>query len=148
MPSTWIIVADSSRARIFSTETSSSPLVEIEALTHGEGRLHDRELTEDLPGKIKNVGGVGGHAFEQPTDPKKYEADIFAHRIIHYLEDAHNANRISRLLVIAEPSMLGLLRKDMPAQIKKLIAFELDKNITSLGADEIRKHLPDYLPSL
>jgi len=45
------------------------PLVEIEALAHTEGRLHDREITSDLPGKIKGEGSVG-HAFEQPTIPK------------------------------------------------------------------------------
>jgi protein required for attachment to host cells len=148
MTSTWIVVADNSRARIFTAETSSSPLEEIEDMAHAEGRLHDREITEDLPGKIKNAGGIGGHAFEQPTDPKKHEASNFAHRIVHYLEDAHNANRFSRLLVIAEPTMLGLLRKEMPEQIKRQITFELDKSITSLNAVDIRKHLPDYFPGL
>lgn len=148
MKSTWIIVADNCRARIFSTETSSSPLEEIEDMTHPEGRMHDREITQDLPGKIKNVGGIGGHAFEQPTDPKKHEAANFAHRIAHYLTEAHNANRFSRLLIIAEPSLLGMLRNEMPEQVKRQISFELDKNITSLSAADIREHLPVYLPGL
>ncbi|MGR8997605.1 MAG: host attachment protein [Gammaproteobacteria bacterium] len=147
MKSTWILVADNTRARIFTAETPSSPLEEIEALAHTESRLHDREITSDLPGKIKNVGGIGGHAFEQPTDPKKHEADNFAHRITHYLEEAHNANKFEQLLIIAEPSFLGLLRNHLPEQIKKLVCFELDKNITTHSADDIRKHLPTYLPS-
>lgn len=146
MTSIWIVVADNSRARIFTTENSSTPLQEIEDMTHTEGRMHDREITQDLPGKIKNPGGVSGHAFEQPTDPKKYEAGQFAHRIVHYLQEAHNANRMSRLLIIAEPSMLGLLRKTMPEQVKKLITFELDKNITSFDITDIRSHLPNILP--
>ncbi len=147
MKLTWILVADNTRARIFTAETPSSPLAEIEALSHTEGRLHDREITSDLPGKIKNVGGIiGGHAFEQPTDPKKHEADNFAHYITHYLEEAHNANKFEQLLVIAEPSFLGLLRNQLPEQIKKLVCFELDKNITTHSADDIRKHLPKFLP--
>ncbi len=75
-------------------------------LAHTEGRLHDREITSDFPGKIKGEGSVG-HAFEQPTDPKKHEADNFAHRIAQYLEEAHNANKFEQLLIIAEPSFLG-----------------------------------------
>ena len=146
MKSTYILVADNVRARIFTAEAPSSPLEEIEALTHMEGRLHDREITSDLPGKIKGEGSVG-HAFEQPTDPKKHEADNFAHRIAQYLEEAHNTNKFEQLLIIAEPSFLGLLRIQLPEQIKKLVCFELDKNITSHSADDIRKHLPAYLPS-
>ena len=146
MKSTYILVADNVRARIFTAAAPASPLEEIEALAHAEGRLHDRDITSDLPGKIKGEGSVG-HAFEQPTDPKKHEADLFAHRIAHYLEDAHNANKFEQLLIIAEPSFLGLLRNCLPEQVKKSVCFELDKNITTQSADDIRKHLPTYLPS-
>ena len=146
MKSTYILVADNSRARIFTADAPASPLAEIEALAHTEGRLHDRDITTDLPGKIKGEGSVG-HAFEQPTDPKKHEADVFAHRLAHYLEDAHNANKFEQLLIIAEPSFLGLLRNCLPEQVKKSVCFELDKNITTQSADDIRKHLPTYLPS-
>lgn len=147
MKLTWILVADSTRARIFTADTPSSPLEEIEDLSHVEGRLHDREITSDLPGKIKSVGG-GGHAFEQPTDPKKHEADTFAHRVAQYLEDAHNANRFEQLLIVAAPTFLGLLRNQLSEPIKRLVRFELDKEITRLNAAEIRRHLPEYLPNL
>ncbi|MDO9424010.1 MAG: host attachment protein [Methylobacter sp.] len=147
MKLTWILVADSTRARIFTADTSASPLEEIEDFSHTEGRLHDRDITSDLPGKIKSVGG-GGHAFEQPTDPKKHEADNFAHIVAQYLEDAHNTNRFEQLLIVAPPSFLGLLRNHLPEQIKKLVRFELDKEITMLSVADIRQHLPQYLPNL
>ncbi len=146
MKPTIILVADSSRARIFTAESPSSSLEEIEALAHSEGRLHDREITSDLPGKVKGEGRMG-HAFEQATDPKKHEAENFAHCIAHYLEDAHNEGKLEQLLMIAEPSFLGLLRNQLPEQIKKLVCFELDKNITTHSVEDIRKHLPTYLPS-
>ena len=146
MKPTLILVADNSRARFFTAETPTSPLVEIEAMAHIEGRLHDREITSDLPGKIKGDGKMG-HAFEQATDPKKHEADNFAHRIARYLEETHNANRFQQLLMIADPSFLGLLRNQLSENIKKLICFELDKNITTHSVNDIRKHLPTHLPS-
>lgn len=147
MKSTWILVADNSRARVFTTETPSSPLEEIDDLSHSEGRLHDREITTDLPGKIKSAG-AGGHTFEQPTDPKKHEADVFAHSVANYLEDAHNANKFRQLLIVAEPSFLGLLRNQLSEQIKKSVSFELDKNLTKHGAEDIRQHLPEHLPNI
>jgi protein required for attachment to host cells len=147
MKLTWIVVADSTRARIFTTDTPSSSLEEIEDFSHSIGRLHDREITSGLPGKIKS-SGAGGHTFEQPTDPKKHEADVFAHRIARHLEDAHNENRFEQLLIVAGPAFLGLLRNQLPEQIKKLVRFELDKEITALSAADIRQHLPQYLPDL
>ncbi|MDI1230761.1 MAG: host attachment protein [Methylobacter sp.] len=147
MKLTWILVADSTRARIFTADTSASPLEEIEDFSHTESRLHDRDITSDLPGKIKSVGG-GGHAFEQPTDPKKHEADNFAHIIAQYLEDAHNTNRFEQLLLVASPSFLGLLRNHLSEQVRKLVRFELNKEITMLSVADIRQHLPQYLPNL
>ncbi|MFI3157880.1 MAG: host attachment protein [Methylococcaceae bacterium] len=147
MKLTWIVVANSTRARIFTADTPSSPLEEIEELSHAEGRLHDREITSDLPGKIKSSDG-GGHAFEQPTDPKKHETDTFAQRIAHYLEEARNANRFEQLLIVAAPTFLGLLRHHLSEQIKQQVRFELDKDITTLSPAAVRQHLPDYLPSL
>jgi protein required for attachment to host cells len=146
MKSTWILVADTTHARIFTATTPSSPLEEIEDLAHPAGRLHDREMTTDLPGKIKSADG-GGHAFEQATDPKKHEADAFALQVVQHLEAAHNANKFKQLLIIAEPSFLGLLRSHLPDQIKKLVSFELDKNIANQNAADIRQHLPHYLPN-
>ncbi len=147
MKLTWILVADNTHARIFTADAPSSALEEIESLVHTEGRLHDREMTTDLPGKIKSSDG-SGHAFEQPTDPKKHEADMFAHQVAHKLEEAFNTNKFEQLMIIAEPSFLGLLRHCLSEQVKKHVCFELDKNITTQSATDIRKHLPDYLPNL
>ena len=146
MKPTWILVADNTHARIFTAATPSSALEEIEDLTHTAGRLHDREMTTDLPGKIKSADG-SGHALEQPTDPKKHEADTFALQVVRHLEAAHNANKFKQLLIVAEPSFLGLLRNHLPDQVKKLVSFELDKNIANQNAADIRQHLPTYLPN-
>jgi protein required for attachment to host cells len=147
MKLTWVLVADTTRARIFTAETPSSPLEEIEDLSHTEGRLHDREITSDLSGGIKS-SGAGGHSFELPTDPKKHEIDNFAHYVAHYLKDAHNAHRFEQLIIVAGPTFLGMLRSNLPEQIKKTVRFELDKEITTLSAADIRQHLPQYLPDL
>ncbi|MGJ0516727.1 MAG: host attachment protein [Methylomicrobium sp.] len=147
MITNWVVVANHTRARFFQIATSSAPLEEIDTLVHPEGRLHDREITSDLPGKVKNPSGLGGGiAFEQQTDPKKHEAEVFALEIVHYLEHAYNANRFERLIVIADPSILGLIRQHMPTQLSKHVSLELDKNVAGMTAAEIRSHLPDYLP--
>lgn len=111
-------------------------------------KVHDREMTTDLPGKIRSESGNGGHAFEQATDPKDHEASNFAHFLAYFLENARVENKFEQLLIMAEPSFLGLLRQQLPEPLKKLVAFELVKNITQHSAVDIRAHLPKYLPTL
>lgn len=142
----WVLVANNTQARIFAAKTPSSPLEEIEGFAHNENRLHTREMTSDLPGRIKGEGGVGGHAFEQATDPKKYEASNFARYLAHILEVAQVSNKFSELLIVAEPTFLGLLREQLTEAVRSRVCFELDKNITSHSAEDIREHLPKYLP--
>jgi protein required for attachment to host cells len=148
MKSSWILVANNSSAHLLTAENAASSLEKIESFVHTENRLHDREITTDLPGKIRSEGGSSGHALEQPTDPKKHESDNFAHQIAHYLEDALNLNKFEQLLIVAEPSFLGLLRNHLTEPVKKRVCFELDKNIVMESPEEIRKHLPKYFPKL
>lgn len=147
MKLTWILVADSTRARIFTADTPSSPLEEIEDIAHTEGRLHDRQITSDLSGGIKS-SGAGGHSFELPTDPKKHEIDNFAHHIAQHLEDAHNTHRFEQLIIVAGPTFLGMLRNNLSEHLKPLVRLELDKELTAFSAADIRQHLPEYLPNI
>ena len=144
MKYTWILVADSSRARIFVADTPST-LQEIEDFAHTEGRLHEQELTSDLPGKDAGVAGAGGHAYQNQIAPKEQEAINFAKSIANHLDEEHNLNKFERLMIISDPSFLGELRKHLSDQIRKAVCYELDKNITAHSVDDIRKHLPKHL---
>lgn len=145
MKTTMIVVADSTRARIFTTDSASSPLNEIETMAHPEGRLHDRDITSDLPGKALGGTGAGGHAYQGETDPKQHELADFAKRVADYLDNACAANKFSTLLVVAAPTFLGELRAQLSSETTKTIALELDKNIARLKAEDIRRHLPEFL---
>lgn len=139
-----IVVADSSLVRIFTTDSASTPLQEIETIEHPEGRRHDRDMVSELPGKIQ--GGAGGsHAFEDRTEPKQQEIINFAKRTADYLDDARKANKLQKLLIVAAPDFLGELRKQLSEQINEHVVFELAKNLTKLKAEDIRAHLPKYL---
>lgn len=146
MEKTWILVADSSRARIFTAKTPTSPLNEIQTLTHPEGRLHARDLTTDLPGREAGNPDHSHHGLSIRTDPKKQEAIIFARHISQQLDEARKNHSFDQLIIIAEPAFLGLLREHMSSTTAKLITLELNKNLSKQNPDIIRQHLPDILP--
>jgi protein required for attachment to host cells len=139
-----IVVADSTRARIFTADSGNSPLNEIETLAHPVSRIHDRDITSDLPGKGSGGDNSSGHAYQDETDPKKYELIRFAKRVANYVEDARKANQISGLIVVAAPAFLGELRTQLSNETNKKIIFELDKNLTHCSNEDIRQHLPKF----
>lgn len=144
MKQTMVIVADGTLARFFTIESARSPLTEIEAVAHPDGRAHDREITSDLPGKGAG-GGSSKHSYEGETDPKKHNLAEFAKLISDSIENARNANTLSNLLLVAPPALLGEIRRHLSSEANKKVVFELDKNLTHHSVEDIRDHLPKYL---
>lgn len=140
-----IVVADSSRARIFTADSTRSPLNEIETIAHPEGRIHEQDLVSDMPGKDSGKGGGGDHAYQEKIEPKKQEMIEFAKRIADYLDDARKANKLNKLLIVAAPAFLGELRNHLSTQTSEKIVFELDKNLAHHDVEDIREHLSKFL---
>ncbi|MGE0081138.1 MAG: host attachment protein [Thiohalomonadaceae bacterium] len=145
MGKTWVVVADSSRARIFRAEGLDGRLVEVEVMAHPEGRLHEASLTTDLPGRAFDSHGQGRHAMEEETPPKRHEAIQFAKRIGGMLEGARNAGNYDALVIVAEPRFLGLLRDNLSRETNKLVELAIDKNLVRQAPEAIRERLPARL---
>lgn len=146
MKLTWLIIADNSRVRIFSTDSRTGPIEEIKSIIHPEARLHEYELTSDLPGRGAGKDGVGRHAYQDEISPKDQENINFAREIANGLDAARKDNKFKQLILVAAPGFLGNIRNQLNTQTLKLSCFELAKNLSHLSATEIRKHLPERLP--
>lgn len=141
---TWVLVADASRARFFAAEKPASPLAEIQDLTYPEARLHEGDLVTDKQGRDRNPGR-GGHGVGSEASHKQEGADRFALMVCNELESARNTDAFRKLYIVAAPAFLGLLRKHQSSALKQLIASEVDKNLTTRDPPAIRTHLPEYL---
>jgi protein required for attachment to host cells len=138
----WLIVANSSLARIYKMVTRHN-LKEIKVLEHPESRLHNIDLVSDKPGRdFESAVGIRRHALEPKVMPKQQEFAIFAKQLANYLEEALNHGEFETLYIAASPSLLGLLRQTLHPNIIKLIKGEVDKDMTQMKPDEIPSHLP------
>jgi protein required for attachment to host cells len=145
MAKTWVVVADSSRARILMAEKPGMGLLEIDSLEHPEGRLHEQELTSDLPGRAFDSGGQGRHVMGTSVEPKKQEAIKFAKLVADHLESGRTTGSFSRLYVIAPPAFLGQLRDHLSTSLERIVQGTIDKNLVAQDETAIRAQLPDYL---
>ncbi len=141
MQATWIIVADSSSARFFSTADPQLPLDEFDALIHAEGRIAEHDALCDRQGGIAGGHGEGDHAFEARTDFKHHEAQVFARQIGDRLEQGRVNHSYQQLILVAPPAFLGVLRQTLNDQVLKMLSASLDKHLVDQTEAVIRQHI-------
>ena len=140
----WVVVADQSKARIFTIADPHGELLHVGELEHPGGRDREQDLTSDRPGRSFDSSGQGSHAMGSKVEPGKQETIRFARQVAEYLQAAHNEGRCDRLLLVAGPPLLGLLRENLETSPDMKIT-EIEKNLGQYDALEIRKHLPKRL---
>jgi protein required for attachment to host cells len=139
MTTTWIVAADSSRARVLQVADREEKLLEVEDLVNPEGRMNDRELTSDAHPRLRGTSGPGSD--RQEMSAVEHQVELFAKRIGEHLEKARNEHRYDRLCLVAPPRFLGALRKELTREVQKLVAEELPKDLSALSARELEDYL-------
>ena len=97
MKLTWLVVADSSKARIFLTDSRTGPIKEIESIVHTEARLHEHDMTSDHPGRSKGNGG-GGNVYQSKVSPKDQENINFV--LLHCFNKITTSNILIKYIPI------------------------------------------------
>lgn len=142
MSDVWVVVASSSRCRIFAQHTHSGPLQQIEDIDHPEGRMRGREFASDRPGRSFDSMGSGRHAMGRPVDPHEQEQIRFAKTVATKINTARKQDKFERLVLVADPRFLGHLRHGLSAATRHLLSAQLQKNLADADPRAIRQALP------
>jgi protein required for attachment to host cells len=142
MEKTWVVVADSSHARIFQLRDPQHSLEELEDLSNAAGRADNRQLQSDSNAQFNSP--TGAHNTYQPSEtPVEHEVHQFARHLGHRLSTAAAQNKYHQLCLIAAPRFLGLLRESLDKPARKLVVAELDKNFTAFAKQDIEACIKD-----
>jgi len=141
MANTWILVAESSRAKFYAARNRAGPITEIEALAHPEGRLHEGDLVSDSAGSDGGSVGQGRHILNDKISAKKHEAFGFAKALANRLDRARNKGKFSKLVLVAPPYFLGLLRDNLSKEVMAMVCNQIDKNLVQKPAETVREYL-------
>lgn len=148
MKVTWVIVADSVRARFFTLGFDADrgrTLEEFDVIVSPEGRLSEGELTADRGGRTFDSRGRGRHKMEPVHSAKDHVAEMFAKRLAEHIDDARIAGFVDKLVLIAAPKFLGQLRSSLCDKAGELVVHSIDKEMTIAEPDEIARHLPQII---
>jgi protein required for attachment to host cells len=142
MTTVRVLVADERAAAFYDLENLRSPLQPRATLDDPTATLRDRELESDRPGRGFASGGHR-HGVDGERSARRENETRFAGRIAHEVERARQHNEFDRLVIMAGPRMLGLLREALAEPSRSAVAAEVPKDLAHHDLDAIRDHVPD-----
>ncbi len=141
-PTTWILVADSVRARFFEWADPKAPLKEITDFLNPEGRLKEQALSSGRAGATSSSHGHRGVRALQAahTGHDNSEAE-FAEQIDAALVEALDAGRYEQLVLFAPPHFLGVVRSHLSPRVAKAAVYSKPLDLTREDLPSIRSRL-------
>jgi protein required for attachment to host cells len=140
MNKTWILVAHRSGARLFENVGRGKGLSLVEEIPHPEGRLKDGQINADKPGRAFDTFSRR-HSVSQEKGPSDQVTSMFAKRLGDMLDKARTQNRFTKLVLVADPHLLGELRAALNNQTTVLVTATLNKDLANVESRDLPKHL-------
>ena len=137
-----IVVADERQASFFDAVTPKAPMTERGSLHNEKGGKKDSDLETDRPGR--RFGGTDGHHHGVTGEKStvQHELTLFAKEVARKIEVDRARNEFDRLVLVAGPKMLGLLRQSLSNPTQAMLAGEISKDILQQGPEVILKAVP------
>ncbi|MDR3460987.1 MAG: host attachment family protein [Beijerinckiaceae bacterium] len=136
----WVVVCDGAKALIFRNDGDP----ELINLTLLESLVHQapptRELGTDRPGHVHESHG-GGRSSVETTDLHLEVETAFLADLAGRLDTAVRDHTVDKIVLLAPPRALGILRGQLQATTRDAIIAEVAKDLAHLSTAEIEKHL-------
>jgi protein required for attachment to host cells len=141
MQNTWVLVAESSRAKLYRVNGRLAPFTEIEALVHPESRMHEGDLVSDSAGSDGGSVGQGRHVIDNRISARDHESLEFARTLANRLDSGRTNGDFDKLVLVAPPEFLGHLRSNLSKEVMSMVSRQVDKNLVQKPAEVLRNYL-------
>jgi len=159
MDNLWIVVAHQAGVRIFRWNRPADGIELVEKVDHPTGRLRDHDINSDRPGRSftpapaasaaghqgAGSGAYRKHGFSPHVMPHETDVLRFIQQVAQHLETARAQNRFHRLVLVADPHELGLLKESLDKKTGECVIATLNKNLAKVRDMEIEDQIYDVL---
>ncbi|ADP71797.1 Host attachment protein [Rhodomicrobium vannielii ATCC 17100] len=142
---TYILIADGARARLLLSEGRTKALTEVPSSDERQTLKPDHELERDRPGRVHESANVSRHAIERP-DLHQVEKEKFAVALAAKLDKRLENDEFDRLLVVAAPETLGVIRTALSEKLRAVVLGEVPKDLTKVPNGSVREYIGDEFP--
>ncbi len=141
---TWILIADGSRAHVVLNEGIGKGVTPVIHRDQETARTPTRELGSDKPGRGFESTDGSRHAIEPRVDWHRFEKHQFAEKMARILNKAAG-RRFDRLVLVAPPETLGVLRAALSPRTRDMVIAEVGKDLTSVRLQDLPARLHDVM---
>lgn len=135
---TWIALIDGVHTKLLRHEGVGKGLQLIETYSHEN--IPTRELGTDKQGRSFETVGAMRHSMEN-TDWHRFEEDHFIISIADLLNRRAEEKSYDRLIIIAPPQTLGVVRQALNHHAKAKMHATIDKDLIHADMASLEKHL-------
>ncbi|OWV99834.1 host attachment protein [Rhizobium sp. R693] len=139
----WILVCDGSKALLLCNDGDAQNLNLVEIRTTSNEGAPTRDLGDDRPGRVYGTAGGARSAVETP-DLHERDEQNFLLGVAREVEKDIARGALQRLLLVAPPRALGILRASLTSAPKNVIVGEIAKDFTKMPVHEIETRLEAY----
>ncbi len=122
---TWMVVFDTTTCHIYHYDKHHLDL--LKEIKHIENRGKDSDFALDRPGHYKASNARG--AYTPKSNHKANSIQHFANEIGHYLEKERSRQHYDKLILVAEPHMMGRMKKHISKNVERLVHHEVPKSL-------------------
>lgn len=144
---TWIVIANASRARVFLQEKPDR-LVEVGDMVNPKARLRNAEFERAQTDPISASGSRHGTAaptqpngYQPNQPPDEHQTELFARDLAGFLLTGLHEGRYRRLMLSASPKFLGVLRQVIDPRVKAAVGLEINQDYTQFSVHELPEKL-------
>jgi protein required for attachment to host cells len=138
---TWILIGDGRKALVLrNAGTPQRPSLEVVDVLRDGSNPPTREQGADRPGRVAQSATGQRSAVEQ-TDWHEIAEDKFAATVASRLAAAASQKRFAQIILVAPPTTLAALRKQLGSKMQARVAAEIGKDLTNHPLPEIARLL-------
>ena len=141
MTTTWILTANRSSASLFESDWPGKSMRRIQDIPHPQGRMQNKDIDTDKPGRVFDSFGEGRHSTSPKQEPTEHIAQQFALELAELLNKGRLTNAYDKLVLIAEPKFLGVLRAALDKNTESLVSQTVNKELLDVKEQDLAEYL-------
>ncbi len=141
---TLVILANTDHARFLRNTGIGKGLTLLSEINAAGAGAEVPEFSDE-PGRSRAAPGMARHGFAPHAEPGEEERLRFARAVVAAAEKYWNEGRLDRIVVAAEPKMLGRLRDLWPEQMAKAVVGEAPKDLLKVPVGDLPRYFEDII---
>lgn len=140
METTWIMVASRDEVRIFSRMGRGHIKLERD-IGNPLGRLKNQDLESDKAGAANDNRIWGRPAYSSEESAKERALKDFYREVCEQIDHALSTHQFERLVLIAEPRLLGYIRGMLSKNVERAVTHTIPKDLSAEREGQIEARL-------